>query len=195
MVLRIFKAEICMRRRAHGPAAPRIAQRVVILLLACAATVAIQPALRAERLPDNHWQLLAIAFPDDRDVEVILGGTEKTLISTGRAKVNWRDDVASVELEVSDLPGPAEAGWSGAQYVLWAVDSEKRVVNLGPVPVNGGEAKWKVQAPFRIFGLLVSAEANPQTDAPGSAVALESLLPTDPRLVVPVFRLKLALKP
>jgi hypothetical protein len=75
------------------------------------------------------------------------------------------------------------------------VDNENRVVNLGPVPGQDGDAEWKVQTPFRIFGLLVTAEKNGQATGPSTAVALESLLPTDSRLVVPVFRVKLALTP
>jgi hypothetical protein len=68
-------------------------------------------------------------------------------------------------------------------------------MNRGTLPVNEGKVEWKGQVPFRIFGLLVTAEANAQAASPGTAVALESLLPTDPRLVVPVFRVNLALKP
>jgi len=153
------------------------------------------PQVRAERLPDNGWRLLAVAFPDDRDVELAMGGAERTLTSKGLAKVNWENNVASVELNLEGLPGPAEAGWTAAQYVLWAVDNEKRTMNLGPVPASGSKAELSVQVPFRIFGLLVTAEKNPQTSSPSTAVALESLLPTDPRLVVPVFRVNLTLAP
>ena len=153
------------------------------------------PMLQAERLPDNGWQVLAIAYPDDRDVEVVLGGAAKTLTAKGICKVNWRDNVTTLELKMEALPSPAEAGWSDGQYVLWAIDNEKRTLNLGPVPLDGGEAEWRVQAPFRIFGLLVTAEKNPPTSSPSTAVALESLLPTDPRLVVPVFRVDIALTP
>ena len=55
------------------------------------------------------------------------------------------------------------------QYVLWVIDSEKRSVRLGPVPLNKRKAKWKVQVPFRVFGLLVTAEENPQAEAPSPA--------------------------
>ena len=151
--------------------------------------------LNAERLPDNGWRLLAVAYPPDRDVEVVLGGAEKTLSSRGLAKVKWKENAALIELKLEDLPAPAEAGWSGRQFVLWAVDSEKRVVNLGPVPLNGKDANWQVQTPFRIFGLLVTAEESAQASVPSSLVALESRLPVNPTLVVPVFRVELSLKP
>lgn len=148
-----------------------------------------------ERLPENGWQLLAVAYPADRDVEVVLGGAEKTLTSKGLGKVKWQDNAAAVELKLERLPRPAEAGWTGAQYVLWAIDSDKRTMNLGLVPANGDKAEWKIQVPFRIFGLLITAEKNPQAAAPSTQVAVESLLPTDPNLVVPVFRVNLSLAP
>ena len=151
--------------------------------------------LAAGRKTAQGWEVFAIAYPDDRDVAVVLGGGEKTLTAKGICKVRWRDNAASLELEVENLPAPAQAGWSGAQYVLWAIDSEKRMVNLGVVPLNSDEAQWKAQAPFRIFGLLVTAEANPQASAPSAAVVVESLLPTNPTLVLPVFRVPLTFAP
>ncbi|OFV99121.1 MAG: hypothetical protein A3H94_01050 [Acidobacteria bacterium RIFCSPLOWO2_02_FULL_60_20] len=167
------------------------------ILAGCFVWIAMfsSPRLHAERLPENGWQLLAVAYPADRDVEVVLGGAEKTLASKGLGKVKWHDNAATVELKLERLPSPAEAGWSGAQYVLWAIDSDKRTMNLGLVPANGSKAEWKIQLPFRIFGLLITAEKNPQAAAPSTAVALESLLPTDPNLVVPVFRVNLSLAP
>ena len=174
-----------MRRFGHITA-------ITCLLLTSAVTGA---RLRAERLPDNGWRLLAVAYPPDRDVEVVLGGAEKTLSSKGLAKVKWHENAAALEVEMENLPTPAEAGWTGQQLVLWAIDSEKRVLNLGLVPLNGKHAKWKLQVPFRVFGLLVTAEENAQASAPSAAVVLESRLPVNPTLVVPVFRVELHLNP
>lgn len=151
------------------------------------------PCLRAGELPDHHWEVLAVAYPPDRTVSVVLGGAARTLTSRGICEVKWRNSAATVAVEVENLPSPQEIGWAGRQYVLWAIDSEKRVLNLGLVPLQKKEAKWKLQVPFRTFGLLVTAEKNPQAEAPSAAVALESLLPKDPSLVVPVLRVEVAL--
>jgi len=161
-------------------------------LLAIAGLVARTEA-RAERLPNNAWQVLAVGYPDDREVAVVLGGAEKTLSAKGICKVKWRDNTATLALEIKNLAAASELGGSGAQYVLWAVDSDKRVVNLGLVPASGKNAKWKVQVPFRTFGLLITAEKSPQATAPSTDVALESRLPANPDLVVPVFRVNLTL--
>ena len=46
--------------------------------------------------------------------------------------------------------------------VAWAIDAEKRMPNLGPVSLSGNHAKGKFQVPFRVLGLLVTTEKNPQ---------------------------------
>jgi hypothetical protein len=143
----------------------------------------------------NGWELLVIAYPDGRDVDVTLGGGAKTLTSTGLCSVKWRKQVASLEVDLNNLPPPAEVGWTGEQYVLWAVDSDKHITNLGVVPMKGKDAKWKLKLPARIFGLLVTAEKNAQAASPSGDVALETLLPKDPNLVVPVFRVQVPLAP
>ena len=164
--------------------------RIVFLLVYLLAL----PFLRAGELPNQLWEVLVVSYPPDRTVSVTLGGGEKTLTSKGICEVRWRDDVAAVAVEVENLPAPHEIGWPGRQYVLWAVDSEKRMLNLGVVPLAKNEAKWRLQVPFRTFGLLVTAESDPQADAPSAAVVLESLLPTNPSLVVPVLRVEVPLE-
>ena len=124
---------------------------------------------------------------------VTLGGGEKTLTAKGTCKVKWQKEAASLEIEINDLPAAAQLGWPNQQYVLWAIDPEKRIVNLGLVPLQGQDGKWKTQVPLRIFGLLVTAEKDAKAEAPGTSVVLESLLPTNPTLVVPVRRVTVSL--
>ena len=158
------------------------------------ATLVLFPAgLAGGALPDNRWQVLAISYPDRRTVEVSLGGSAKTLTSVGEAKVKWRAGKAQVELRVEALPAPASLSWPDRQYVLWAIDNEKRAINLGTVPLRGTKAEWRVEVPLRTFGLLVTAEKNAQAQQPGDAVVLESLLPRDTTLVVPVFQVNVTL--
>ena len=159
------------------------------IFLLCTTTVA------AGRVSEQLWQLLAVAYPPDKDVSVWMGGAEKTLTAKGVFQAKWQKDMAQLEIAIEDLPPAEKLGWSGQQYVLWAVDAEKRILNLGPVPLRGQGAKWNVQVPARTFGLLVTAEKSPKEEAPSTRVVLESLLPTDPFLVVPVLRLNVPLVP
>ena len=151
--------------------------------------------MRAGILPNNQWELLAVAYPPDRDVSVRLGGAEKTLTAKGLCKVKWENEAANMEIAIENLPAAQEVGWAGRQYVLWAVDEENRMLNLGPVPLSGRDAKWKLRVSVRVFGLLVTAEKDPKAEAPSAAVVLESLLPTDRYLVVPVKRITVNLTP
>ena len=176
-----------------GSRANQILGRAVMVGCLAAAIWSLVPQLQATGVSDHGWQVLVIAYPDRRDVTVNLGGSVKTLTSKGECSVKWRKQVATLEIELRNLPAPAEAGWTGEQYVLWAVDKDKKITNLGLVPVKGKDAKWKLQVPARVFGLLVTAEKNPQATSPSANVALESLLPTDPNLVVPVFRVEIPL--
>jgi hypothetical protein len=180
--------------RRFGQGAPGWLQ-ISVIAASLFAILICSLALRAEPLTADGWELLAIGYPDGRDVTVVLGGGAKTLTAKGLCKVKWRKDAAALELELDGLPAPADAGWAGAQYVLWAIDNENRILNLGLVPTKGKEAKWKMPVPLRIFGLLVTAEKNPQSTSPSADVVLESLLPTDPNLVVPVFRVTVTLTP
>ena len=174
---------------AHDTKTKRLTAIYLCLLLVGAAAVS------AGVLPNNQWELFAVAYPPDRDVSVTLGGAEKTLTSRGLCKVKWQNEAASMEVAIENLPSAQEVGWPGRQYVLWAIDEEKRMINLGPVPVSGRDAKWKLRVPVRVFGLLVTAEKDPKAAAPSTAVVLESLLPIDRYLVVPVKRISVDLTP
>ena len=169
-------------------------RRIMVLTLLCvAAALAAVTRLPAGKLPANHWELLAVVYPPGREVIVTFGGGEKTLTARGTGKVKWEKDVAALVMEIGDLASTAEAGWAGRQYVLWAIDQQKSSVNMGPVPLRGKGAKWAVQVPLRAFGLLITAEQNPQATAPSAAVAMESLIPADPNLVVPIYKVDLTL--
>ena len=162
-------------------------------MVSCWIIFVLTSTLAAGRIDTQHWQLFAVAYPPNKDVTVILGGGEKTLTTRGLAKVKWEDNNARLQLEIQNLPAADSLGWAGRHYVLWAIDSEKKVLNLGLVPMSSKNANWQVQLPFRVFGLLVTAESNPTATAPGAAFVLESLLPDDPYLVVPVLRVEVTL--
>ena len=170
----------------------RIFLRHKLLFTALALLAAAAPFAWGERASATAWKLLAVAYPDARDVEIQIGGAEKSLTARGTAKVKWRDGTADIALEADQVPSPSELG-KGSQLVLWAIDQEKKVVNLGAVHQSGKKVEAKAKAPFRIFGLLVTAEADAGAKSPSTAVALESKLPVNPNLVLPVFRVEIPL--
>ena len=179
------------KNQRTGPKPHGVPARIFSALFLC--YVVLSSWSQAGQLPGNRWDLLAIAYPPGREIAVNLGGAEKTLASTGAFKVKAKADSSSLEIEIKNLPAPGEVGWTGKQYVLWALDREKRVMNMGLVPVRGKGGKWSVQIPFRVFGLMVTAEQDAKSSAPSEAVAMESLLPIDPDIVVPIYRVEVAL--
>jgi hypothetical protein len=162
---------------------------ICALLLAIGAGISLQ----AERAGASTWRLLAVAYPDARDVDVSIGGSERALTARGVARVKWRDGEAVVEIEANQIPAPGEIGKGGTQMVLWAVDQDRKVANLGVVQLSGKKLRTKVKVPFRIFGLLLTAESDAAAKTPGSSVVLESRLPINPDLVLPVFRVEVPL--
>ena len=165
------------------------------LFLAALAMLSWPAAAPAGRVGNAKWELLAVAYPDGREIEVSLAGSERDLTGKGFCKVRWSKESATVEMEVKNLPPPETVGLTGAQYVVWAVDSDKHAINLGALPLRGKAALWKGQVASRIFGLLITAEKDTHASSPSDGVVMESLLPTNPSLVVPVFRVSLALAP
>jgi hypothetical protein len=173
---------------------PNFPALLPVLLAGILALSAFSPILlMAESISANQWRVFAVAYPDDRNVEVTLGGSMRTLTTRGVSTVRWSDGTAAVELKIENLPSPSETGLSGSQYVLWAIDEDSNPTNLGTIPISGKNVEWKIQVPSRIFGLLITAENSAQVTTPSAAVALESLLPINPDLVVPVFRVDVAL--
>ena len=188
---RAKKGEYERKHPCTGPKPHGVPARIFSALFLCC--LLLSSLSQAGQLPGNRWDLLAIAYPPGREIAVALGGAEKTLTSSGAFKVKAKADSSSLEIEIKNLPAPGEVGWTGKQYVLWALDREKRVMNMGLVPVRGKGGKWSVQIPFRVFGLMVTAEQDPKAPAPSEEVAMESLLPIDPDLVVPIYRVEVAL--
>src|SRR5579864_6797767 len=97
-------------------------------------------ALVAGPLPGNHWEVLTVVYPPGQTVFANLGGAEKTLTAKGICRVKYRQEAALLDIEIKNLPSTTESGWTGRQYVLWAVDREKRTLNMGLVPSRGKDA-------------------------------------------------------
>jgi len=165
----------------------------VLCFLVMTLAILASPPARGERAGANAWRLLAVAYPDARDVDVTIGGSERALTARGLAKIKWREGAAAVEITADQVPSPGDIGRDGGHLVLWAIDQDKKVVNLGAVQLSGKKLKASAKAPFRIFGLLITAESDAAAKTPSSAVALESRLPIDPNLVLPVFRVEVPL--
>lgn len=110
------------------------------------------------------------------------GGTTVDLTSsglvsgaTGEAKVEARASVTTVEAKVSGLKIPTPLGPEFLAYVVWAVSTEGRAVNLGEVrPNDDGKGELKTTTQLQSFSLFVTAEPYASVRQPSEMLVLEN---------------------
>jgi outer membrane protein OmpA-like peptidoglycan-associated protein len=110
------------------------------------------------------------------------GGTTVDLTSsglvsgaTGEAKVEARASVTTVEAKVSGLKIPTPLGPEFLAYVVWAVSTEGRAVNLGEVrPNEDGKGELKTTTQLQSFSLFVTAEPYASVRQPSEMLVLEN---------------------
>jgi len=113
------------------------------------------------------------------DKEIILQSTNRTPITTGKAKVKRRDNYTSIEVKVKDLPPPSSFG-AYTTYVVWAVDSAtSQRTKIGELPIDwiekGGDARLKARTDLTgDFNILITAETHGNVNQPSNVVAMSS---------------------
>lgn len=104
-------------------------------------------------------------------------GTDRMPEVTGRAKVDGKEGRLAVSVEVQHL-GPAQKfGREYLTYVLWAITTEGRAVNLGEmVPDYQGKSKIDVTTDLQAFGLVITAEPYFAVTRPSDIVVAENII-------------------
>ena len=108
---------------------------------------------------------------------VDLKGTSLMPEATGRAKVNGKEGRLEVDVEVSKLQPASQVGAQFLTYVLWAITTEGRAVNLGEiVPSDSGKRGLDVTTDLQAFGLIVTAEPYFSVTRPSDKVVMENII-------------------
>jgi outer membrane protein OmpA-like peptidoglycan-associated protein len=112
---------------------------------------------------------------------VDLKGTGLIGQAEGQAKVEAkRGGVTTVTAEMSGLTPPTRLGTEFLTYVLWAVSTEGRAVNLGEVLYNdSGKGKLQTTTQLQSFSLFVTAEPYAAVRQPSEMLVLENALRKD----------------
>jgi outer membrane protein OmpA-like peptidoglycan-associated protein len=111
---------------------------------------------------------------------VDLKGTSLMPEATGRAKVNGKEGRLEVNVEVSKLQPATEVGPQFLTYVLWAITTEGRSVNLGEiVPNDNGKRGLDVTTDLQAFGLIVTAEPYFAVTRPSDKMVMENIIRTE----------------
>ncbi len=116
--------------------------------------------------------VLVIQYPFDQKIKLPLFRTGALEKVDGEATVRRKKSTV-VEVELADAPQPSSVKPEYQAYVLWAVEANGNLVNLGAFEKNRAEVTTRLQA----FGLVVSLEPDPRAAKPKGLFVLESHLP------------------
>ena len=95
----------------------------------------------------------------------------------GKARVEAKAGVTMVAAEVDGLKPPTQLGAEFLTYVLWAVSTEGRAINLGGIPPDkNNRGKLKATTQLQSFSLFVTAEPYSAVRQPSEMLVLENVV-------------------
>jgi outer membrane protein OmpA-like peptidoglycan-associated protein len=104
-------------------------------------------------------------------------GTDLIPNVDGHAKVESKNGRLAINLELKHLPPASTFGGQFLTYVLWAITTEGRAVNLGEVlPGDNGKDKVQVTTDLQAFGLIITAEPYYAVTYPSNKVVAENVI-------------------
>jgi outer membrane protein OmpA-like peptidoglycan-associated protein len=103
-------------------------------------------------------------------------GTELMQGATGEAKVESKSNRMEIEAKFQGFEDATKFGLEYLTYVMWAVSSQGRAVNLGEVALKNGSGQVKAISDMQTFGMIVTAEPYFAVTQPGNMVVLENVL-------------------
>jgi outer membrane protein OmpA-like peptidoglycan-associated protein len=103
-------------------------------------------------------------------------GTELMQGATGEAKVESKSNRMEIEAKFQGIEDATKFGLEYLTYVLWAVSSQGRAVNLGEVALKNGSGQVKAITDLQTFGMIVTAEPYFAVTQPGNMVVLDNVL-------------------
>jgi hypothetical protein len=127
--------------------------------------------------PDRFVLKVATMTYDKRPTAVRFLGTERLPGARGDAKVQQKDGVTEIEVELSGMKPGWSFGGDFNTYVLWAVSPEGHTDNLGEFILSGNHSRLNVSTRVDAFGLIVTAEPHFMVDHPSPFVVLVNIDP------------------
>jgi hypothetical protein len=120
-----------------------------------------------------------LQFPPDQVVSLNLYRTGVVERMEGSAEVRHRfkktkERTTSVEIFMKGAPPPSDVKPEFQAYIAWAVDAKGGFTRLGLFPNKGN---LKAETELQSFGIVISAEVDPEATAPKGKFVLESEFP------------------
>ncbi len=116
--------------------------------------------------------LQVVRFPERRDVELALLPTRRIPRASMKAKVKFEEGQSRIELSYDEMKPAVLFAGDVTCYVLWAVNRDGGVENLGELWVRPGRDKdsLKFSTGLRTFALMVTAEPYYQVGQPSELI-------------------------
>src|SRR5580704_13297875 len=108
--------------------------------------------------------------------KIDFSGTELMQGASGEAKVESKSNRMEIEAKFQGFDDATKFGLEYLTYVMWAVSSQGRAVNLGEVALKNGSGQVKAISDMQTFGMIVTAEPYFAVTQPGNMVVLENVL-------------------
>lgn len=107
-------------------------------------------------------------------------GTDLMPEVSGHAKIDGKAGRLAIGVELKGLRPATTLGGQFLTYVLWAITTEGRAVNLGEVlPGDNGKDKIDVTTDLQAFGLIVTAEPYYSVTHPSNMVVADNYVKQD----------------
>jgi len=119
--------------------------------------------------------LVAVQFPEQREVKVGFAATDQAPRARLEAAVTFRGGQGQIELSFDDMKPAILFGGNVTSYLVWAVGREGKTVNLGELPVRDRRGSTVLATGLKEFALLITAETHPLVDVPSELVMFASL--------------------
>jgi len=146
---------------------------VVLCLSAEPLAAQSQPEIPASSVISKS--VTAIGYQVGKSTNVNLLGKDVMPQASGQAKVEAKPGITNIEVNVKGLAQPGTLATEFLTYVLWAVSTEGRTINLGEVLINNnGEGNLKATTQFQTFSLFVTSEPYFSVRFPSELVVLEN---------------------
>lgn len=152
----------------------------LLLCLVLLLGIAFPQAVEGQGGPmDTVRELMAVPYPDDT-ISVAFMGTERLPKASGEAKVERRNGVTEIEIELDEMKPAQSFGGDYNTYVFWAASPEGQIDNLGEFRLEGNRSKLNVSTRLDTFALFVTAEPHFLVEKPSRFIVLENTELIDP---------------
>jgi outer membrane protein OmpA-like peptidoglycan-associated protein len=106
-------------------------------------------------------------------------GTALMPAARGEAKMESRQGVIKMDVDMERLGPATQFGQEYLTYVMWAVTPEGRATNVGEVLLNGGKSRLDATTELQSFALIVTAEPYFAVTQPSDVVVMENVVRKD----------------